>query len=103
MCSTLATPRAADDDPLSGVTVPVSTLPHPNAATPSRFDKLHAARIAALPLRNEKDHYEEAEAPLASTAELSNFIRDRGAAWSQPRQRPQRLRQRPPPQRKRRR
>ncbi|AIO65906.1 alkaline phosphatase family protein [Burkholderia oklahomensis] len=100
----LATPRAAADDPLSGVIVPVSTLLHPNAARPSRLDKIHAARVAALPLRNEKGYYEEAEAPLASTAELSNFIRDRGAAWSQHRQRQQqRLQQRQPPQRKRRR
>ncbi|KGC78694.1 phosphoesterase family protein [Burkholderia pseudomallei] len=89
----LASPRAASDDPLAGVTVPVSRVSHPNAAMPSKLDKLQAARIAALPLRNEKGYYEEADAPLASSAELSNFIRDRGAAWSQHRQRQQQRRQ----------
>ncbi|KVE26057.1 phosphoesterase [Burkholderia singularis] len=90
---TLAKPRAADDDPLQGVSVPVASLHHPNASLPSKLDKLQAARIAALPLRNEKGHYEQADPPLTSSAELSDFIRNRGAAWSQHRQRLQQRRQ----------
>jgi len=84
---TLANPRT--DDPLGGVVAPISTGHHPNSSTPTKIDKIHAAKIAALPIRNEKGHYEEAASPpaLASTAELSNFIRDRSAAWKQHRQR----------------
>ncbi len=80
---------ARTDDPLDGIVPPVSTGSHPNSSTPSKIDKIHAAKIAALPLRNEKGHYEEAStAPTgASTAEISDFIRDRSAAWSQHRQR----------------
>jgi phospholipase C len=82
---TLAEPRAATDDPLAGAVAPVSSGAHPNAASPSRLDRIHAARVAALPIRNEKGHYAEPGAipTLASTAELSDFIRDRTAAWSQ--------------------
>jgi phospholipase C len=76
---TLATPR--DDDPLNGVEVPESSGHHPNSSTPSKIDKIHAARVAALPIRSEKGHYEEASPELSSTADLSNFIRDRTAAW----------------------
>ncbi|MDE2608111.1 MAG: phosphoesterase, partial [Burkholderiales bacterium] len=66
---------------------------HPNAARPSRLDRLHAARIAALPLRNEKGFYEEATPDLTSSSELGDFIRDRCAAW---RDHMRRLRQRRP-------
>jgi len=86
---TLHKPRTADDDPLKGVAVPVSGVHHPNAATPSKLDKIHAARVAALPLRNEKGHYQEAAPMLTSTSELGDFIRDRTAAWSQHIQRQQ--------------
>jgi phospholipase C len=62
----------------------VSSPHHQNAATPSRLDRLQAARVAALPVRNEKGHYDVEPDPLpASTADLTNFIRDRSAAWSQ--------------------
>jgi phospholipase C len=79
---TLDKPR--DDDPLANVSVPVSSAHHQNSSTPSRLDRLQAARIAALPVRNEKGHYDTEPDPLpASTADLTNFIRDRSAAWSQ--------------------
>lgn len=85
--------RARTDDPLQGVTVPPADIHHPNAARPSRLDRLHAARIAALPLRNEKGFYEEATPDLTSSSELGDFIRDRCAAW---RDHMRRLRQRRP-------
>jgi phospholipase C len=77
----LATAR--HDDPLNGVAIPVSTGHHPNASSPSKIDRIQAARVAALPVRNEKGHYEEASPVLTSTAELSDFIRDRTAAWKE--------------------
>jgi hypothetical protein len=36
---------------------------------------------STLPIRNEKGPYEEAAPVLTSAAELSDFIRDRTAAW----------------------
>jgi phospholipase C len=78
---TLAAPRA--DDPLKGVAVPVSGGHHPNSSVPSKLDKLHAAKVAALPVRNEKGHYEEASPNLTSSSEVSDFIRDRTAAWKE--------------------
>lgn len=79
----LANPRT--DDPLSGVVPPVSSAAQPGASTPTKLDRIHAARVAALPIRNEKGHYpEDAPVPVfASTSELSDFIRDRTAAWKE--------------------
>lgn len=76
---TLNAPR--QDDPLRNVAIPVSAGHHPNSSTPSKIDKIHAARVAALPLRNEKGHYEEGTPDLSSASAVSNFIRDRTAAW----------------------
>ncbi|HEX4197437.1 MAG TPA: alkaline phosphatase family protein [Caulobacteraceae bacterium] len=90
---TLRAARA--DDPLEGVVPPVSNGHHPNASMPSKLDKIHAAKVAALPIRNEKGHYEEAADPtptLTSTADLTDFIRDRSAAWDQHVQRQRRRR-----------
>jgi phospholipase C len=78
---TLATART--DDPIKGVPPPVSTGQHPNSSTPSKIDKIHAAKVAALPIRNEKGHYEEAAPLLTSSSEVSDFIRDRTAAWKE--------------------
>ena len=80
---TLEQPRT--DDPLSGVAVPSSQEHHPQASTPSKIDMIQAKRVAALPIRNEKGHYEETgRLPLlSSAADVSDFIRDRTAAWSQ--------------------
>ena len=73
---------------LKEVSIPVSKGHHPNSSKPSKLDKIHAARVAALPIRNEKGHYEEADpTTLTSAAEVSNFIRDRTAAWKEHMQR----------------
>lgn len=88
----LAQPRAAADDPLAGVAIPVSTGDHPSAATPSKLQQIHANRVAALPIRNAKGHYEEATPPQGSAAEVSDFIRDRTAAWKEHVQRQQKRR-----------
>jgi phospholipase C len=89
---TLAQPRT--DDPLKGVAVPSSQAPHPQAAVPSKIDMIQAKRVAALPIRNEKGHYEEEGElpPLMTAGDVSDFIRDRTAAWSQHVQRQRRRR-----------
>jgi phospholipase C len=75
--------QARDDDPLEGAAVPLARGHHPNADQPSKIDRIHAAKVAALPLRNEKGQYEQAAPTLTSTHELTDFIRDRTAAWTQ--------------------
>ncbi|HEX4180619.1 MAG TPA: alkaline phosphatase family protein [Caulobacteraceae bacterium] len=87
---TLDQPRA--DDPIDGVAVPVSSGHHPSSSKPSKIDLIHAAKVAALPIRNEKGHYEEAAPPLTSGSDVANFIRDRTAAWNQHVQRQRRRR-----------
>lgn len=83
LADALSLANARTDDPLAGVAVPAVTGHHPNAAEPSVIDRIQAARVAALPVRNEKGYYEQAAPVLTSTAELSNFIRDRSAAWKE--------------------
>jgi phospholipase C len=80
---TLATPRT--DDPLSGVLPPVSTAPPPNPSKPTKLDRMHAALVAALPVRNAHGHYpEDVPAPtFASASDLGDFVRDRTAAWKE--------------------
>jgi phospholipase C len=80
---TLATPRT--DDPLSGVLPPVSSTSPPNASKPSKLDKIHAALVAALPVPNAHGHYPEDVSPpaFASASDLSDFVRDRTAAWKE--------------------
>ena len=67
--------------PAFGVAVPVPVGNHPNSSAPSKIDKIQATRVAALPIRNEKGYYEEGTPDLTSAASVSNFIRDRTAAW----------------------
>jgi phospholipase C len=79
---TLAVART--DDPIAGVTIPVSTAPHPNLSKPSSIDLVHAERIANLPIRNQHGYYDATPPSLPdSSAEIGNFIRDRSAAWNQ--------------------
>ena len=90
----LATPRT--DDPLMGVQIPVTNIPHPNSSQPSVIEKLHAAKVALLPLRNDQGSYDRHTTPdLSSTAAIGDYIQMRTAAWSQ---HLQRLSQRRDPQ-----
>jgi phospholipase C len=80
---TLAKPRT--DDPLTGVLPPVSSAAHPNSSKPTKLDRIHAALVAALPVRNQQGHYPE-DVPVptfASALDLSDFVRDRTAAWKE--------------------
>src|SRR5262249_62264025 len=54
---TLAVPRT--DDPLKGVIPPVSKNTHPLQSTPSLLERVHAEKVAALPLRNDKGIHSE--------------------------------------------
>jgi phospholipase C len=77
---TLATPRR--DDPLAGIAVPLSSGAHPNSAEPSLIEKIHASRVAKLPIRNDKGSYDRHVQPaLTSSAEVGEYIQGRTAAW----------------------
>ena len=79
---TLATPRK--DDPLSGVPIPSSKVPHPNQSKPSVLEKIHASRVARLPVRNDQGSYDHHTPPdLSTTEQVGDYIQGRTAAWNQ--------------------
>lgn len=79
---TLAKPRT--DDPLKGILPPLSNAHHPNLAKPSVLETIHAAKVASLPLRNNKGSYDQQTPPdLSSSAAISDYIQTRTAAWTQ--------------------
>jgi phospholipase C len=87
---TLKTPRT--DDPLAGVQVPASKATHPLLSNPSVIEKLHAEKVARLPLRNDRGTYDQHSPPdLSSSAAIGDYIQARTAAWKE---HLQRLRQR---------
>jgi phospholipase C len=79
---TLATPRT--DDPLKGIPIPFSQASHPNQSTPSVLEKIHASKVADLPLRNDQGAYDQHTPPdLSSSSAIADYIQSRTAAWSQ--------------------
>jgi phospholipase C len=79
---TLSTPRT--DDPLNGVPIPASTSTHPYQSKPSVIEKIYAAKVSKLPLRNEQGSYDRHTPPdLSSSAAIADYIQMRTAAWTQ--------------------
>jgi phospholipase C len=79
---TLAKPRI--DNPLQNVDIPISKTTNPNQAVPSIIEQLHAERVAALPLRNDKGIYGEHTPPdLSSSEAVADYIQMRMADWNQ--------------------
>ena len=79
---TLATPRT--DDPLQGVPIPVSAVPHPDQAAPSLIESIHAHKVSLLPLRNDQGSYDRHTPPdLSTSAKIGDYIQGRTAAWTQ--------------------
>jgi phospholipase C len=76
---TLATAR--DDDPLRDVRPPQSATNPTNRAAPSTLEKLHAWRVSKLPIPDEHGRVDHVQPPLASSAQIGDYIRDRMAAW----------------------
>src|SRR5262249_37644723 len=57
---------------------------HPNMEIPSEIEKIHASKVANLPLRNEKGAYDRHTPPdLSTSAQISDYIQTRTAAWAQ--------------------
>jgi phospholipase C len=79
---TLATPRT--DDPLKGVPIPLPSPAHPNSSQPSVIQKIHAEKVAALPLRNAQGiYYDHTPPDLSSSGQINEYIQARTAAWTQ--------------------
>jgi phospholipase C len=79
---TLKTPRT--DNPLAGVRPPVSHTFTPNSSTPSVIEKIHAWKVANLPLRNDHGTYDQHTPPDLSTSEaIGDYIQSRTAAWKE--------------------
>jgi len=77
---TLAAPRT--DDPLITTTPPSSGgIVAPSASLPSKLQKMQASRVSSLPVRNEQGTYDHEQPELKTAADVSNYIRDRTAAW----------------------
>lgn len=96
----LTLPTAREDDPLEGVQIPISNAVHPFTSQPSVIDRIHASKVASLPLRNEKGSYDQHTPPdLSTSAAIGDYIQMRTAAWTQhlQRQRQRRLHSAPTP------
>jgi phospholipase C len=77
---TLASPRT--DDALVGITIPVSSETHPLLSTPSDLEKIHAQKVARLPIRNDHGVYDHTPPDLSSSAAIGDYIQSRTAAWN---------------------
>ena len=81
---TLDTPRT--DDPLQGVTVPVSTTTKSAAkavaaAPPSHLQQVHAQLVAQLPVKDEHGAVRHELPELKTSADYKAFIHSRTEAW----------------------
>jgi phospholipase C len=72
---------ARADDPLANVTPPSAGTPVPNANRPSKLQKLQAAKVASLHVPNEHGTFDHDQPDLKTSNEVSEYIRDRTAAW----------------------
>jgi phospholipase C len=88
---TLASPRS--DDALQGVMIPISNEVHPFSSQPSLLERIHAAKVADLPMRNSQGIYGEHTPPdLSSSESIVDYIQMRTAEWDQHLQRLRRRR-----------
>jgi phospholipase C len=77
---TLAQPRT--DDPLLGVTVPVSASnPHSDSDPPSHLQQVHAQLMAILPLPDAHGGAHHTAPALKTSAEATKYIHARTEAW----------------------
>src|SRR5271156_3456220 len=82
---TLSQPRT--DDPLAGVTVPVSTVANPVAGTPSHIQRTYAQLVSALPVNDTQGQTHAAIPTLTTEQDYRDYITSRSAAWTAERNR----------------
>jgi phospholipase C len=77
---TLATPRT--DDPLQGVTPPVSkdASPHSKASPPSHLEEIHVDLVSRLPVSGEPRSHDTPPA-FKTSAEAQAYIHERTESW----------------------
>jgi phospholipase C len=77
---TLATPRT--DDPLQGVTLPVSkeASPHSKASPPSHLEEIHVDLVSRLPVLGDTRSRDE-QPVFKTSAEAQAYIHERTEAW----------------------
>jgi phospholipase C len=80
---TLATPRT--DDPLAGVTVPLSRGQAPGADHPSHLQQVHAELVSRLPVPDKAGGMHHEMPALHTSEEVAHYIRDRTKAWKEAR------------------
>ncbi len=78
---TLAVPRT--DNALQGVHVPVAQMDHPDQSLPSELEKIHAMRVAQLPLPDEHAQFKHTPPSLATSGAIHDYIEGRTAAWNE--------------------
>jgi phospholipase C len=79
---TLAQPRT--DDPLNGIPVPVSSVAYPHLSRPSLLELVYVAKVARLPVPNDRASYDKHTPPdLSSHAAIADYIQGRTAAWKE--------------------
>jgi phospholipase C len=76
---TLSTPRA--DDPLAGVSVPVSTGTNPSAGKPSHLQEVHAELVSQLPVPDGEGGVHHRMPKLRTSEDYDAYIRSRTEAW----------------------
>ena len=77
---TLSQPRT--DDPLTGVTVPVSTVANPVAGTPSHIQQTYAQLVSALPVNDTQGQTHAGMPTLTTEQDYHDYITSRSAAWT---------------------
>ena len=82
---TLPLPRT--DDPLAGVTVPVSAAVNPDANRPSHLQQVHAELVSQLPIPDEQGGVHHAIPRLTTSDDYKAYIRERTEAWKASRRR----------------
>ncbi len=76
---TLTTPRT--DDPLTGISAPVSRSQNPSAAKPSHLQQIHAELVSLLPTLNDHGASQPGMPTLRANTDYADYIHDRTAAW----------------------
>jgi len=75
--------KARTDDVLAGVLVPQSEQKHPNPSVPSELEKVHAMKVASLPLPDEHGHFKHQPPELLTSGALHDYVEGRTAAWNE--------------------
>jgi phospholipase C len=77
----LSLAKARTDDPLSGVTVPVSSGTNPSANKPSHLQEVYADLVSRLPVPDAQQGTHRAVPKLETGYDYDRYISERVAAW----------------------